>query len=133
MKIQHDRTSVHALEYHIVFCTKYRRKAITETVRNDLYDVLRDIAKKNKTYSIEEINGEEDHVHLLVSTNPRQNIPIMIKQLKGASARTILTKHPEIKNMLWGGHFWSPTYFIATVSDNTDNQIKDYIASQGTR
>ena len=55
----------------------------------------------------------------------------MIKQLKGSSAKTILAAHPEIKDKLWGGHFWSPTYFIATVSENTEDQIKDYIESQG--
>ena len=29
--------------------------------------------------------------------------------------------------------FWSPTYFIATVSENTESQIEEYIESQDDR
>ena len=133
MEVQHGRTSVYALEYHIVFVTKYRRKVITDAVKQDLYKALADVCKKNKTYQLQAINGEEDHVHLLITTTPRQDIPVMIKQLKGSSARTMFARHPKLKGQLWGGHFWSPTYFIATVSDNTEKQIREYIASQGDR
>lgn len=133
MEVEHSRTSVYAIEYHIVFVTKYRRKVIAGDIKEDLYQALANVCRKNKTYRIEAINGEEDHVHLLITTNPRQSIPVMIKQLKGSSAKTILAAHPEIKQQLWGGHFWSPTYFIATVSENTEQQIKDYIETQGDR
>ena len=40
------------------------------------------------------------------------------------SKKTFL-KHPEIKNKLWNGHLWNPSYFVATVSENTEEQIKD--------
>ena len=133
MHVEHSRTSVYAIEYHIVFVTKYRRKVIADDIKEDLYSALVNICKKNKTYQLQTINGEADHVHLLITTNPRQSIPVMIKQLKGASARTILATHPEIKQHLWGGHFWSPTYFIATASENTEQQIKEYIATQDER
>ena len=134
MEIQHSRTTVYAIEYHLVFCTKYRRKVITQgPIRDDLYNILHNICKKHKTYKIETINGEDDHVHLLITTNPRQNIPTMVKQLKGSSARTLMTQHPEIMDKLWGGHLWSPTYFIATASENTETQIQEYIESQGEK
>ena len=133
MQVEHSRTSVYAIEYHVVFVTKYRRKVITGDIKDDLYLALANVCKKNKTYQLQAINGEADYVHLLITTNPRQRIPVMIKQLKGSSAKTILSAHPEIKQHLWGGHFWSPTYFIATVSENTEQQIKEYIETQNER
>lgn len=30
----------------------------------------------------------------------------------------------------WGGHLWNPSYFVAAVSENTEQQMKDYIKSQ---
>ena len=35
-----------------------------------------------------------------------------------------------LKKKLWGGHLWNPSYFITTVSENTEEQIRNYIKSQ---
>lgn len=61
------------------------------------------------------------------------SIPDMIKVLKGNSARAIFIANPDLKKQLWGGHLWNPSYFVATVSDNTRKQVQEYIASQKTR
>lgn len=36
----------------------------------------------------------------------------------------------ELKEKLWGGHLWNPSYFVATVSENTEEQIRKYIQNQ---
>ena len=54
----------------------------------------------------------------------------LIKALKGVSARLLFLKHPEIKRYLWGGNLWNPSYFVATVSENTEEQIRNYIQNQ---
>ena len=41
-------------------------------------------------------------------------------------------KHPEIKKQLGGGHLWNPSYFVATVSDRTLEQMQTYIENQKT-
>ena len=35
-----------------------------------------------------------------------------------------------LKKKLWRGHLWNPSYFIATVSENIEEQIRNYIKSQ---
>lgn len=35
-----------------------------------------------------------------------------------------------LKKKLWGGHLWNPSYFVATVSENTEEQIRKYIQNQ---
>ncbi len=57
----------------------------------------------------------------------QHSIPTLIKKLKGITARKLFIKYPVLKKSLWGGHLWDPSYFIATVSDNTEAQIKAYI------
>lgn len=67
---------------------------------------------------------------MLISCSPQHYIPNIVKALKGVSARLLFKEYPELKSKLWGGHLWNPSYFVATVSENTEEQIKDYIRSQ---
>ena len=46
------------------------------------------------------------------------------------NARLLFLKHPEIKRYLWGGNLWNTSYFVATVSENTEEQIRNYIQNQ---
>ena len=55
----------------------------------------------------------------------------MIKALKGVSARILMKEYKEeLRKKLWGGHLWNPSYFVATVSENTEEQIRKYIQKQ---
>jgi len=55
----------------------------------------------------------------------------MIKALKGVSGRRLMQKHGgELRKKLLGGHIWNPSYFIATVSENTETQVREYILNQ---
>lgn len=57
-------------------------------------------------------------------------MPDILKALKGVSARLLLKEFPILKTKLWGRHLWNPSYFVATVSENTESQIKEYIRNQ---
>lgn len=74
-----------------------------------------------------------DHIHLLVNCKPQLRLSDAIKILKGNTARWLFLKYPEIKKQLWGGHLWNPSYFVATVSDRTLEQIEHYINNQKTK
>ena len=124
------RGCAYSIEYHIVWCVKYRHKVITYDIEKRLHEILNKIANDNN-FKITEINGEADHIHLLVECSPQHFIPDMLKALKGVSARLLMKEfRDELKKKLWGGHLWNPSYFVATVSENTKSQIKDYIGRQ---
>ena len=130
MQPHRGRGYVYSIQYHIVWCVKYRHKVITPEIEKDLLDVLRKIASDNKC-SIIEFNTNLDYVHLMVDCHPQVYIPNLMKALKGVSARAIMEKHgDELREKLWGGHLWNPSYYIATVSENTEEQIREYIRSQ---
>ena len=130
MKVNHGRGYVYSIQYHLVWCVKYRRKILTIEIEKDLIEILNKIAKDNN-FEILECSGDLDHIHLLINCSPQHYIPDMIKALKGVSARLLMKKYGEyINEMLWGGHLWNPSYFIATVSENTEMQIREYIQNQ---
>lgn len=74
-----------------------------------------------------------DHIHLLVSCKPQLRLSDAVKILKGNTARWLFLSHPEIKHTLWGGHLWNPSYFVATVSERSLQQVQTYIEEQKVR
>lgn len=74
-----------------------------------------------------------DHIHILADCKPQCRPSDAIKIFKGNTARWLFLSHPELKKSLWSGHLWNPSYFIATVSDRSREQIKEYIDTQKTR
>ena len=125
------RGYVYDLYYHIVWCVKYRHKVLVNDVKDDLIDIIKNICDNNG-YELVEINIDLDHVHLLIGLSPQDSIPVVMKTLKGVSARLLNKKHKEfLSKYLYGGHIWSPSYYIATTSDNVMDNIKKYIRNQG--
>lgn len=130
MNVTHGRGYVYSIQYHIVWCVKYRRKVLSSDIEQSLKEILRNIAQDNN-FTILECNGDLDHIHLLIDCSPQHYIPDMIKALKGVSARLLFKQYgEELKSKLWNGHLWNPSYFVATVSENTESQVRAYIQSQ---
>ena len=130
MELTYGRGYVYSIQYHVVWCVKYRRKVLTPNIEKSLIPILNKIAEDND-FRILECNGDLDHIHLFVDCSPQHYIPDMIKALKGVSARLLMKEYgDELKKQLWGGHLWNPSYYVATVSENTESQIKKYIQNQ---
>lgn len=130
LQVTYGRGYVYSIQYHIVWCVKYRHKVLTPKIEKRLYEILNKIAEDN-SFQILEYNGDLDHIHLLINCSPQHYIPDMIKALKGVSARLLMKEYgEELKKKLWGEHLWNPSYFVATVSENTQEQIRKYIQNQ---
>ena len=128
--MKHGRGYVYDLYYHIVWCVKYRHKILLNDIKDDLIDIIKNICINNN-YELVEINTDLDHVHLFIGLSPQDSIPVVMKTLKGVSARLLNSKHKnELSKVLYGGHIWSPSYYIATTSDNIMDNIKEYIINQ---
>ena len=129
--MKHGRGYVYDLYYHIVWCVKYRHKILLNDIKDDLIDIIKNICVNNN-YELVEINTDLDHVHLIIGLSPQDSIPVVMKTLKGVSARLLNSKHKnELSKVLYGGHIWSSSYYIATTSDNIMDNIKEYIINQG--
>ena len=124
------RTCVYNVNYHIVWCTKYRKKILTPDITNELKQLLNDIAKE-KGFIIQECEvGNDDHVHLFVSAHPKISPSYIVKMLKGISGRRLFLNHPEISENLWKGELWNNSYYIETIGFTSEETIKQYIERQ---
>jgi len=129
-EVTKGRGYVYSIQYHIVWCVKYRHKILAGEIEKKLQEIVYKIAEDNG-FTIIEYKSASDHVHLLVDCKPQHYIPDMLKALKGTSARYLMKEfEAELRPKLWSGHLWSPSYFVATVSERTEEQIKKYIQNQ---
>ena len=127
------RGYVYDLYFHIVWCVKYRHKILIGDIKNDFIQIIENICRNNN-YELVEINTDLDHVHILLGLSPQDDIPTVIKTLKGVSARLLNKLHSsKISKKLYGGHIWSPSYSVATTSDNIKENIIKYIKTQGEK
>jgi putative transposase len=129
-RIRRGRTVVYSLNYHLVFVTKYRRRPITKRVREFLKGVFIQVCADFGGL-LEEMDGEADHLHLLVSMPPKVAPAKLVNSLKGVSSRHVRRQRfPEVRQALWGEHFWSPSYFVSSTGGATLAKVKAYIQNQ---
>lgn len=76
------------------------------------------------------VETDVDHVHVLVRLKPTHQISKIAHRFKGVTARRMFQEFPRIKNRLWGGHLWSPSYYVATVGGAPLSTVKAYVESQ---
>lgn len=130
--VTHGRGYVYSLQYHIVWVTKYRKPIFIGDIKIDMKNYLL-YTLKSLDMNVIAMEIMSDHIHLLVNCKPQLRLSDAIKILKGNTARWLFLKYPEIKKQLWGGHLWNPSYFVATVSDRTLEQMEHYINNQKTK
>ena len=127
----HKSHNVSVLLYHFVCPAKYRRVVFSEAVDQSLKDICLEISKR---YEIEfiEIGTDKDHVHFLIQSIPTMSPSKIIQAVKSITAIQIFKLHPEVKEQLWGGEFWTKGYYVNTVGRHGDeNTIQAYVKSQG--
>ena len=121
--------SVYKCDYHIVWTPKYRYKVL----KNEIASLLnRDIygLSSRQEVQIEELNIQNDHVHLLCSIPPKLSVSSFMGFLKGKTAIKVLKSYPSLrKKPYWGNHFWSRGYFVSTVGLDED-LIRRYVKYQ---
>jgi putative transposase len=132
MRHQYDyrrgRHVVSALNVHLVFVTKYRRGVLTDehldTLRGVFASVCADFGAE-----LVEMDGEDDHVHLLVAYPPHVAVARLVNSLKGVSARRLRQRYRVRTHR---EHLWSPSYFAASAGGAPLEMLEQYIRQQRT-
>lgn len=117
---------------HLVFVTKYRRGALTGHMIQRLAELF-DETCTQMDGELLEFNGEDDHVHLLVMVPPKRSVANFVGKLKGKSSYFLRKEFWEqVKDKLWGNHFWSPSYCVVSCGGAPLEVVKHYIEQQRT-
>jgi len=123
--------SVYSLQFHLVLVTKYRKKVLVGKLAQRLKEIVEEVAKHFKVKIIEQ-ETDKDHIHILFSGRPTLTLSKFVNSLKSVTSRKLRKEFPDVmKKELWGGKFWSQSYFIASVGQVKLEDVKHYVQSQG--
>ncbi len=124
---QTSRYSTYACEYHIIWCTKYRRSALSDEIQARFKALVLESEEKYG-FIVRAIETMADHVHLLMSIPPTENVSIMVGKIKGMTAKVLREEFPHLKSRL--PNLWTRSYFVASTGGVTLEALKQYVASQ---
>jgi putative transposase len=110
--------------YHIVFSTKNRICCLSEDKRPELFRYISGIIK-HKDCHLYQINGFEDHLHILTDIKPTLNLADLVKDIKVASSLWI--KQEKLFPRFSG---WQDGYSAFTYSNKDKENIVAYIKKQ---
>lgn len=125
------RHSFSKLVVHLVFTTKYRRKLFTGIMIDQLREAFESACVKLECELIE-MDGEQDHVHLLIAYPPKLSISVMVNNLKSISSRRLRLQNTHLTRQSKSAALWSRSYFACTAGGATIETLKAYVESQST-
>ena len=121
-------------QYHICWCTKYRRRILNPGVSGYLRKILPKIVRSMAGVTIEELGIDEklkDHVHLVMIIPPKYGASDVVAQIKSKSASLLREKFLFLEKVYWKEKVvWSPGFFLSTVGVD-EKVIKQYVKWQG--
>ena len=129
-KIRDTKSSKHLVyscKYHVVWCTKYRRKVLSEPIEIRLKEILFQVCQERGA-EILELETMPDHVHVLLECNPIFGIKRLVGLMKGRSSRLLRQEFPSLKSRL--PTLWTHSCFIATVGGAPLAIIRQYLENQ---
>jgi putative transposase len=113
--------------YHVVWCSKYRRKVLVKGVDVRLKTIMREVCAEHDAL-VEQLEVMPDHVHLLVNVDPQFGIHRLIKLVKGRSSRVLRQEFPHLTKRL--PTLWTNSYYVATTGGAPLAYVKQYIEGQ---
>jgi putative transposase len=113
---------------HLVFVTKVRHGVLTDEHLDALRGVFTSVCADFGAELVE-MDGEDDHVHLLVAYPPHVAVARLVNSLKGVSARRLRQRYRVRTHR---EHLWSPSYFAASAGGAPLEMLKQYIRQQRT-
>lgn len=122
-----SETAVHYMNYHFIWCPKYRRRVLVGRVAERLRELLESKVQELdcKVLAIEIM---PDHTHIFVQANPLLAPNTIVGMLKGYSSRLLRQEFPELKSRL--PTLWSRSYFVSTHGHVSSEAIQRYVEEQ---
>lgn len=132
MEIEYFRTktTVSSINYHFVFCPRYRRKIFFIPGVEDRFKELTEDICKDLKIEILAMECHWDHAHLFLKCWPTQSPADIMKKIKGASSYVLRDEFPQLAGM---SSLWTRSYFVSTAGSVSSETIKWYINTQKTR
>jgi putative transposase len=121
---------VYNINYHIVFCPKFRHKIIKGMVEDVVKQVIQEICN-TYGYTLIQMEVMPDHLHIFLSVPPTIAPTEVVTRLKSITTNRVFAAFPNLKKRyFWGSGLWSRGYYIGTAGNVSAATIRKYIEAQ---
>lgn len=129
-KYNRTKTTVSQLNYHFVFCPRYRRKIfLNDEIDTRFKALVVDISASHQ-FDILALETDSDHCHLFISALPKYSPADIMNKIKGGSSRILRDEFPELSA---APSLWTRSYFVSTAGQVSSETIQHYVETQKTR
>ncbi|OWZ85005.1 IS200/IS605 family transposase [Natranaerobius trueperi] len=132
MKQEYRRTKtiVSLINYHFVFCPRYRRKIFSNPkVEQRFKEIVHEVCTEQKI-EVLAIKCEKDHTHLFLNALPQISPSQIMAKIKGVSSRKIRQEFKHLNHM---PSLWTRSFFVSTTGNVSSETIKKYVEEQKKR
>lgn len=110
--------------YQIIFSTKNREQTLTKNHRDELFDYISGVLK-NKNCHLYQINGVEDHIHIVTHLHPTITLSSLVKDIKVSTSLFI-----KEKNLFKDFTSWQDGYGAFTYTIKEKKRLIEYVKNQ---
>lgn len=129
-KYKRTKTTVSLINYHFVFCPRYRRKIFNIPGVETRFKELTSAECESLGIEILAMECHVDHVHMFLSCMPTMSPSDVMHQVKGATSFALREEFPQLAKM---PSLWTRSFFVSTAGNVSSETIKWYVDTQKTR
>lgn len=124
------KTTVSFINYHFVFCPRYRRKIFLDAkVEQRFKEMVHEICKSLKI-KVVALECDKDHVHMFLNALPPLSPSDIMAKIKGVTSKQLREEFPHLHHL---PSLWTRSYFVSTAGNVSSQTIKKYVEQQKTR
>jgi putative transposase len=123
------QTTVSLINYHFVFCPRYRRKVLVGDVEKRLKEILPGICQEIEV-SIVALEVMPDHIHIFLNALPSISPSDIMAKVKGVTSKTL---RQEFKHLQHLSSLWTRSFFCSTAGNVSSETVQRYIEEQKKR
>ena len=124
---RHTNTTVSLINYHFVFCPRYRRKIFLIPNVEQRFKELVKIKCRELEIVIIAIECDRDHSHIFLNCLPTQSPSDIMQQIKGYTSKILRNEFSQLSKM---SSLWTRSYFVSTAGNVSSETIKQYVENQ---
>ena len=131
MEYQTNSHCKYLIALHLILVVKYRKQLLIGDLGQFIKGSIFEISAVSD-FSVEEIEIDKDHVHILMRISPKYSVSQHVRNIKQMTTSQTWRAFPTLKKQFWLEQtFWSDGYFVCSVGNASSDTIRKYIQEQG--
>jgi REP element-mobilizing transposase RayT len=124
------KTTVSLINYHFVFCPRYRRKIFIDVkVEQRFKEMVQEICELLKI-KVVALECDKDHAYMFLNVLPTLSPSDIMAKIKGVTSKQLREEFPHLRHL---PSLWTRSYFVSTAGNVSSQTIKKYVEQQKTR